>query len=136
MTDILAAIAGFLSPDLIAGAVVGVLTLFSGFLLKLFYNEVRRRNVAIAIRHAYLAVEEIARLDTEKNLIDKAAAGLKAADDWMLAQGWRKLTENEKKIARLEFSAISGEEAARAKVVAQAIQLGGGAAVPSGPRAS
>jgi hypothetical protein len=135
-------LAGLLTEQTIGAAVGGILTFAAGWLVKLFTTSVRRRNVAVAIRHAYAAVEEIARLDTANNALDKAAAGLKAADQWMRANGWRPLTDAEQGVARLEFSALHGAEHANVRAItaaqvasAMAIQSQGGAALPQQPRA-
>jgi len=133
-------LSGLLTEQVIGAAVGGLLTLLAGVLVKFAHNEVRRRNVAIAIRHAYAAVEEIARLDPADNAIDKIAAGLKSADAWMSAQGWRPLTEQEKQVARLGFTAISGDEHARTKLataanIAAQLALKEVLPVPQSPRA-
>jgi len=138
-----AAVAGFfsglLTTEVVGGIVAGVLAVAGGLLAKVITTSIRRRNVAIAIRHAYAAVEEIARLDERQNALDKVSVGLRELDKWLLAQGWRVATEQEKQVARLGFTAISGERHAAVKASTQAIAaaaLKDVLPVPQSPRAS
>ena len=140
-----AAVAGFfsglLTTEVVGGIVAGVLAVAGGLLAKVITTSIRRRNVAIAIRHAYAAVEEIARLDERTNALDKVSTGLGEVDKWMRANGWRPLTEQEKQVAKLGFTGISGAEhaavkAATASHVAAALALEGLPVRPQSPRAS
>lgn len=101
----------------------------AGFLLG--SAEVRRRRVALAIYHAFHVVEDVNAEfepgDTGSKL-DKVRLGLKAADDWMVANGWRPLKPGEQDVAKLGFRRLNGEaeEAAaiQAKAMTQAKELG------------
>lgn len=130
---------GLLTAENIGIAVAAILTVAGAWLAKLVSTEKRRRNVAIGIRTAFVAVEEFARLSNAP-IADKASAGLAELDKWLVAQGWRKATEREKELAKLEFNAISGQQHLAIKTAAttavQAAQLGGAAAVPTAPLAS
>ena len=132
-------LSGLLTDEVIGASIAGLLLVFGGLLTRLVTTAVRRRNVAIAVRHAYAAVEEIARLDERDNALDKVSAGLKELDKYLLANGWRPATEQEQQVARLEFTAISGASHAAVKASTQAIAaaaLKGVLPVPSQPRAS
>jgi hypothetical protein len=73
-------------------------------------SAVRRRRVALAVFHAFHVVEDIdAELGPENTKLDKAVAGLKAANDWMLANGWRPLKEAEQERAKLEFKSLNAQ---------------------------
>ena len=74
-------------------------------------HEVRRRRIALGIHHAFNIVEDI---DTERGdaTLDKAVAGLRALDAWMLANGWRPLKPREQELAKLGFSSIHGMQRA------------------------
>lgn len=102
-----------LSPGNVALALGGALTLLG---LLLGPSEVRRRRVAKAVYRAFQIVNDV---DEERGdaALDKPVAGLKAANEWMKANGWRELTLEEQALARLEFSAMHGEEK-------QAVKLG------------
>ncbi len=47
---------------------------------------------------------------------DKAAAGLKKVDEYMVANGWRPLKPGEVQLAQMQLQAIHGGEVAKAKV--------------------
>lgn len=100
----------------IVGLLLGGVGLLTGT------NAIRRRRVALAVYHAFHVVED---LDTELNsaTLDKAVEGLKAADSWLKANGWRELKPGEQEVARLEFTALNGQMHAEAKVAAQAQAL-------------
>jgi hypothetical protein len=113
-----------LSPS---GLVTAVGLVLTGLSFLLGSSEVRRRRVALATYHAFHIVED---MDTERAdaKLDKAVEGLKAADDWMKAHGWRPLKPGEQEVAKLGFQALHGEdkvELARATAALTA------AAVPS-----
>ncbi len=94
------------SPGAIALLITGVLTLLGGTLLT---TEMRRRRVALATSYAFHIVEDLAREAGEKGqVLQKVAAGLRTADEWMAAQGWRALTPGEKEVAKLGFKALHG----------------------------
>lgn len=130
-------VGGLLTAENIGIAVAAILTVAGAWFARLVSTEKRRRNVAIGIRTAFVAVEEFARL-SQAPIADKASAGLAELDKWLLAQGWRKATEREKELAKLEFSAISGQQHLAIKTAttaAQAARAGGAAAVPTAPLA-
>jgi hypothetical protein len=83
---------------------------------------VRRRRVATAVKHAYAIVEDVKAecRASEKDFpyLNAAAAGLKYADEWMVTNGWRALTQGEQDRAQLEFRAIHGGQKSAAHVAA------------------
>lgn len=98
----------------IVGLLLGGVGLLTGT------NAIRRRRVALAVYHAFHVVED---LDTELNntTLDKAVEGLKAADNWLKANGWRELKPGEQELAKLEFTAMNGQMHADIKAQAQAL---------------
>jgi len=107
------------SPSGIA-TIVGVV--FGGIGLLTGTNAIRRRRVALAVYHAFHLVEDLDNeLGTEH--LDKVSSGLKAADEWMRANGWRALKPSEQEVAKLGFTALNGQMHASAKVAAQAQAL-------------
>lgn len=113
----------FLTPTGIASAVVTLLGLVGG---ALGLSTLRKRQIAIITQHAFHAVEDIAAT-TETPIDDKVAAGLKVADEWMKAQGWRPLSPGEAEVVKLGFSALNGATKVAEKVAEAA------APVPSKP---
>lgn len=100
----------------------GLATLIGGVLALVFgANEVRRRRVAMAVYHAFHVVEDISK-ETDTDVDDKVAAGLKALDAYMLANGWRALKPGEVELAKLGFSALNGSEKVQTKIQAAAIE--------------
>ena len=93
-------------------------------------NEVRRRRVALGVYHAFHIVEDLSK-ETETTVDDKIAAGLKAADEYLVANGWRPLKPGEVAVAKLGFSALNGASKLAEKVQANAIE----AASPVPPKA-
>jgi len=110
LVDALLSPTGIVTAIGVIGGVVGLLT---------GADVIRRRRVAAAVYHAFHVVEDI---DTELNSehLDKVVAGLKAADDWMKANGWRALKPGEQEVAKLEFTALNGQMHAAAKVATEA----------------
>ena len=84
-------------------------------------NEVRRRRVALGVYHAFHIVEDVSK-ETETTVDDKIAAGLKAADEYLVANGWRPLKPGEVAVAKLGFSALNGASKLAEKVQAGAIE--------------
>lgn len=122
------AIDWLLSPG---GIAVAVMAIGGALSLLLGSSAVRKRRVALGIYHAFQIVNDVdhERGDTK---LDKPKEGLRALNEWMIAQGWRPLKPGEEKLAELGFKALHGEEIQRAKVAAKAQALAGaGAAVPS-----
>lgn len=101
-------VGSMLSPEVIATA-IGIL--LSGLFAIIKVNDVKRRRlVATAAFHAYHIVKD---LDEQGALNQpKVEAGLKAADDWMKANGWRPLADGEKLQTQLTFSSMTGQRVA------------------------
>ena len=99
-----AGLASFLS---LVGAVLGAVA--GG-------SVVRKRRIAKAVAAAYHLVEAVSS-ETTTPLDDKAAEGLKQLDRYLLTQGWREASEDEKARALLEFKVQHGEDA-RAETIA------------------
>lgn len=87
---------------IVVSAVLGLAAMFVS-------GEVRRRRVALAVYHAYHIVVDIDHEASGNSTLDKIATGLKAADDWMIANKWRPLTTEEQDVAKLDFKAINGQ---------------------------
>jgi hypothetical protein len=98
-------LAQLLTPTGIASAVAVLLgVVFS--LVKL--GDRRRAIVATIAHHAFLCVEDLKKQVDNPATLDKVAAGLKAADDYARLQGWRALTDDEKALVKVQFSALNG----------------------------
>lgn len=106
----------FLLSHLTAGTVIAVL----GFLGAKFLSADRKRQVALAAFHGFHITEDlVAECDkTSKAFpyLTKAEAGLKAADDYMKAQGWRPLKAGEQAAAQLTFKSMNAQANAIADV--------------------
>lgn len=102
----------FLTPQGIASVVLTVLGLIAGVA---GLSAQRKRQIAIVTEHAFHGVEDFAAT-TETTVDDKVAAGLKIADEWMKAQGWRPLKPNEAEVVKLGFSALNGQTKVAEKV--------------------
>jgi len=96
----------FLSPSGIA-SIVGALAAFVFGVWKL--GDVRKKQVATGAYYAFHLVEDLAAT-TENTIDDKVAAGLKALDQYMVANGWRPLKPGEQEVAKLTFSAMHGAQ--------------------------
>lgn len=86
-------------PDLVLGVVL------SGLGGYVFVTDKRRRLVALAVYHGYTIAQDVdaeAPTDTGKKL----EAALKAANDWMVAHGWRPLKPGEQAAAQLSLKAL------------------------------
>lgn len=98
------------SAETLGVLIVGGLTL----LAKVLVDEKWRRRVASVGRIAYAMVNEATALiddgSAADKALDKAASGLKYADDWFKANGWRPLKPDEKQVVLLQFKALHGEE--------------------------
>ena len=102
----------FLTPQGIASVVLTVLGPIAG---AAGLSAQRKRQIAIVTEHAFHGVEDFAAT-TETTVDDKVAAGLKIADEWMRAQGWRPLKPNEAEVVKLGFSALNGQTKVAEKV--------------------
>lgn len=120
--------AQFLTPTGIASAVVTVLGLIGGLL---HLSTRRKQQIAIVTQHAFNGVLDFSKT-TETEVDDKIAAGLRIADDWMKAQGWRALSEKEQQVVKLGFNALHGSLEA-SKAAAPAVLVGNATPVPPSP---
>ena len=102
----------FITPQGIASVVLTVLGLIAG---AAGLSAQRKRQIAIVTEHAFHGVEDFAAT-TENTIDDKVALGLKLADEWMRAQGWRPLKPNEAEVVKLGFSALNGQTKVAEKV--------------------
>lgn len=93
-----------LTPGNIAAVVLALVGLIAG-LLKL--SDRRKEQIAIVTRYAFNGVEDLSKT-TENTIDDKVAVGLKLANEWMVANGWRKLSEKEQQAVKLGFGVIHG----------------------------
>lgn len=84
-------------------------------------NEIRRRRVALAVYHAFHIVEDLSK-ETDTTVDDKIAAGLKAADEYLIANGWRALKPGEQPVAKLGFKSLNGASALAEKVQTAALE--------------
>lgn len=107
----------FLTPTGIASAVLTVLGLIAG---AAGLSAQRKRQVAIVTEHAFHAVEDFAAT-TETPIDDKVALGLRKADEWMRAQGWRPLKPGEVEVVKLGFEAINGSTKVAEKIAEAAV---------------
>lgn len=108
----------YLTPGNVALGVTVLLGLLAGLVGN---GEVRRRRVAKALYHAYQVVNDIDyELGPDDKTLDKPLAGLRAADDWMKANGWRALRPDEQVLARLQFQELHGAERQAVKIAAEA----------------
>ncbi len=78
-------------------------------LLKL--SDKRKTIVGFAVRNAFNIVNDIDHVRGDEKL-DKAVEGLRQADEWMKANGWRVLSAEEQVLAKLSFQAMHGAELA------------------------
>lgn len=108
----------FLTPTGIASVVVTVLGIVFTF-WKL--ADRRKEQVATAAFHAFHLVNDLA-LTTENTVDDKVAAGLRAANEYMLANRWRTLRPEETDVAKLKFSSMNGAEKSEEKIRANALE--------------
>jgi hypothetical protein len=108
-------LSGLLTPSNIAWAVGALLTLLGG--LK-FFSVDRKRQVALAIYHAFHIVEDIAAETEGEDAFDKASEGLLAIDEYMRANGWRPLKPGERQIAELTFKSMNAQKAQAEKLAA------------------
>lgn len=118
-----------LTPGVIGGMVAATMAIAA---IVIGSGEVRRRRVAKAAWYAYHIVEDakgemadtLAKNPSLANAMDKTTAFLKAIDDWMIANKWRSLDENEKASAVMQAKALNGVTAVAAETVAKAATLG------------
>src|SRR5690554_5402193 len=103
MTDFLLSL---LTPENIAWAVTAILGLVAGLIGA---NVVRRRRIALATYHAFHIVQDIADETPGKDAADYIAAALKAANDYMVKNGWRPLKEGEKALVEVGVQSLKGQ---------------------------
>lgn len=84
----------------------------------------RKRTIAEATFHAFNIVEDLDAALTKSPaataVLDKVAQGLKSADEWMVANGWRTLSDEEKTLVKLGFQSIHGAQKSEAASMAAA----------------
>jgi hypothetical protein len=109
-----------------AGSTAGVMTiitvLFGGLGLLLASNKDRKRQVGLGIYHAFHTIEDASSEWPENTTLRKAEEALKAADQYMIANGWRPLKPEEQSLAQLQFTAMNGQMKAQEKIQANALQ--------------
>lgn len=119
----------FVTPEGLASVAVTLLGLVGG---ALGLTALRKRQIAIVTQHAFLGVEDFAKT-TETDVDDKVAAGLKIANEWMVAHGWRELKPGEENLVKLGFKALNGQSALQEKVQANALEAAIPVEPPAGP---
>jgi membrane-bound lytic murein transglycosylase B len=77
----------------------------------------RKRQVALAVYHAFHIVEDV-KAECDKDgktfpYVNKAAAGLEAANEYLVKQGWRPLKPNEQDLAKLTFKSMNAQADAK-----------------------
>lgn len=115
-SPILTLLQGFLTPEGIASIVGTLAAIIFGF-FKL--DDLRKKQVAQGTYHAFHFVEDLAAT-TDNTIDDKVAAGLKALDAFMLANGWRPLKPGETEVAKLQFAAMNGQTKVAEKIATAA----------------
>ncbi len=107
----------FLTPATIISLVISGLGIAGSFA---WATEKRKRILAEGVHLTYAIVETVGReIDGDDNF-DKAARGILELDKWLLANGWRASTPEEQAVAKMGFTAIHGNEIAKAKVITAA----------------
>lgn len=115
------------------GGIATMVTVLFTIIAMLVTSEVRRRQVALAVYHAFHIVEDIAAETPGTDALDKVAAGLKSADDYLKANGWRPLKPGEQAVAKLGFTSLNGASKLAEKVQAAAIEATAPTANPPSP---
>jgi hypothetical protein len=110
----------FLTPSGIATA-LGLILSAVFYFLKL--GDDRKRQLAIVAERAFQMVNDLAATTPGEDALDKVAAGLKAADDYAKANGWRTLREDEKQVVEMTFKALHGAEKQAVAVQAEAAKV-------------
>lgn len=109
----------FLQLLLSPSSIALILSTVAGILVALnVLNKQRKQYVALAIRVAFSAVNDLAAMRAkagETTALDKAAEGLRVANEWMVAQGWAGLSEAEAQVAKINFQALNAESNASKK---------------------
>lgn len=123
--------ASLLSALLSPGGVAAALAVLGAILGAILGpSEVRRRRVALGAYYAFHIVEDIDKESTNPTL-DKVATGLKALDQYFVANGWRPLKPGEQEVAKLQFTALNGQTVAAAKATATGVAMAVAKAQPS-----
>lgn len=115
------------------GGLATVVTVLFSVVGMLITTEVRRRRVALAVYHAFHIVEDASTELGPNAIIDKVSSGLRAADDYLKANGWRALKPGEQAVAKLGFTSLNGASKLAEKVQAAAIEAAAPAANPPSP---
>ncbi len=93
--------------------------LFAGW--KWLTNQ-RKGIIATVTRHAFLCVEDLVSNGFVPTVTaSKVDLGLKAADDWMVANGWRLPTPAEKAVIAQGFRALNGATVAQLQAAPPAV---------------
>jgi hypothetical protein len=88
-----------------------VVAVIFGALGLLNLSNKRKQIVAMVAKHAYNVVNDIDHVRGDEKL-DKVVEGLRQADEWMKANGWRLLSAEEQALVKMQFSAMHGAELA------------------------
>lgn len=97
------------TPGSVGAVLAVVLSAIGGFQ---FFTEKRKKAVALATYYGFHVVEDVVdNLDdgAAKDGFAKVDTALKAVDEWMVANGWRPLKPGEVSAAKIQLSAIAGE---------------------------
>ncbi len=125
---------GLLSSLLTPGGIAIVLGVLATILGALAGNSVLwKQRVGKAVFHAFHIVEDIDSDPGALGRLSKLEAGLKAANDYMLANGWRPLKPGEQAVAALTFQSMNGQAEAASVVQAKAQVLAAELAAPKAP---
>jgi hypothetical protein len=88
-----------------------VVAVIFGALGLLNLSNKRKQIVAMVAKHAYNVVNDIDHVRGDEKL-DKVVEGLRQADEWMKANGWRLLSAEEQALVKMQFQAMHGAELA------------------------
>ena len=110
-------LAQWLTPGGIAAAVGGLLAVVG---LLVGNRDLLKRRLALVAYHAFHIVEDVDSDPGALGKLSKVEAGLKAADDYCKAQGWRPLKPGEQEAVKLAFASLNGQAEAAAVVAAKA----------------
>lgn len=107
-----------LDPKTIASAIAAILG--SGFIAKLIFSAIRRRNVAWGVHDVFYIFKHLADGVNDGSKLDQgldlAKVFLQKLDEYMVANGWRPLEPGEQPAAVLKFQSLSGQHLAKAEL--------------------
>jgi hypothetical protein len=107
----------FVSPEGVLSILATIATFVGGFT---WLKPSRKRQIATAVKDAYRMAANQAAITEGNDFFDKAAAGLKFADQVLLRANWRPLEPLEQEEVRLEFDKLHGAEVLQLKLAAAA----------------